>query len=340
MTKLAEPYEAGYGYIIMHIPAIDGLPDSVTLSGRTYRSVTKLHCTLISTAKLSALLQDNKQLSREDADAQAEAAVASAVNRIRPTFQSYLNEVRLADRDASGKHTLVVMARVKGLRELFDDVNRQLGTDLPLQPAHVTVFHGGKNYPFGIPLNSQADIQELTRPLTEATRDELTRQMDPYKTFSWSLYMSPAPVRNNLILEFHVPSFAPERDFYAQFGFQEIHYDPISGGGVSDLGYFELKREDSLGRTQLNFYGDKDSVANHARFNEFPPDTPRGYGVEVTIPVDDVEDLWERVGRHLPKNDISQPLEIKRWGKRDFRVVDPFGFYIRFTEPVDWMQNR
>jgi hypothetical protein len=28
-----------------------------------------------------------------------------------------------------------------------------------------------------------------------------------------------------------------------------------------------------------------------------------------------------------------------QWGKQDFRVVDPFGFYVRFTEIVDWGQK-
>lgn len=43
------------------------------------------------------------------------------------------------------------------------------------------------------------------------------------------------------------------------------------------------------------------------------------------------------------KNKISNNLiielhipKLKRWGKKDFRVIDPFGFYVRFTELVDW----
>jgi uncharacterized glyoxalase superfamily protein PhnB len=339
MNGLANPYEVGYASIIMHIAPLPNLPPQLTIHGHTYRAVPDFHCTLVSLSKLASQLAEHDGVTPEVAEQQVLDVATEAINRIKPTFAGYLNEIRLADKLSVDKRTIIVMAQVAGLREVFDELNSKLGLNQPVQPAHVTMYHDGKDFPFGISLNSSADLDEYTRPLDRETSSELGNQLDSYKIFTWSGFMSPAPIRNNFILELHIPNFGPPRDFYRQFGFIEIDYDPLSGGGESDLGYFELKREDSLGRTQLNFYGDKDSVAKHARFKEFPADTPRGYAVEITFPVDDVENLWERVGRHLPKKQISQPLEIKRWGKRDFRVIDPFGFYVRFTEPVDWNQD-
>jgi len=144
-------------------------------------------------------------------------------------------------------------------------------------------------------------------------------------------------IQNNLILEFHIPDFKKAKTFYALFDFNELSYDPTSGGG-SDLGYMVLKREDSTGRSLINFYGDKEKVSQHARFVDFPTDTPRGYAVEVTIVVSDIEKLWDKIKNKIEPSQISQPLTLKRWGKKDFRVIDPFGFYIRFTELVDWGQ--
>ncbi len=145
-------------------------------------------------------------------------------------------------------------------------------------------------------------------------------------------------ITNNLVIELHVPDFAKAKSFYAQFGFTQRTYDPVSGGG-SDLGYLVLERKDELGATLLNFYGDKAKVSQHAHFKDFPDSTPRGYGVEITIPVSDVEGLWETIKSAVQSSKIAQPLIIKRWGKKDFRVIDPFGFYIRFTELVDWGQK-
>jgi len=146
------------------------------------------------------------------------------------------------------------------------------------------------------------------------------------------------PIRNNLVLELHIPDFEPARKFYKLFGFEQLSYDPTSGGG-SDLGYMVLVRKDKLGDTMINFYGDQEKVAQHARFVDFPADTPRGYAVEITIAVTDVEGLWKTVAPSLSKEVVSQPLTLKRWGKQDFRVIDPFGFYVRFTELVDWGQK-
>jgi len=150
--------------------------------------------------------------------------------------------------------------------------------------------------------------------------------------------MTKAAIRNNLVLELHVPDFRPARKFYGLLGFTEQQYDASSGGG-SDLGYLVLKRDDHMGTTMLNFYGDKPSVAQHAHFKEFSSDTPRGYGVEITIPVNDVTSMWQSISPKLNDKAIAQPLERKRWGDQDFRLIDPYGFYIRFTEIVDWGQK-
>ena len=151
------------------------------------------------------------------------------------------------------------------------------------------------------------------------------------------LNQNPNKIINNLVLELHIPDFETARKFYALFNFKEIGYDPTSGGG-SDLGYMVLKREDTIGNTSINFYGDKDKVSQHKYFADFPINTPRGYEVEITIPVSDVKGLWEEVKDKLTEKQITQPLTLKRWNKWDFRVADPFGFYVRFTELMDWGQ--
>ncbi len=148
---------------------------------------------------------------------------------------------------------------------------------------------------------------------------------------------NPGKIVNNLVLELHIPDFDTARKFYAIFGLKELMYDPTSGGG-SDLGYMVLKREDKIGNTSINFYGDKEKVSEHKYFVDFPSNTPRGYEVEITIPVSNVKKLWEEIKDKVPEKQIVQPLTLKRWNKWDFRVADPFGFYVRFTELVDWGQ--
>ena len=35
-----------------------------------------------------------------------------------------------------------------------------------------------------------------------------------------------------------------------------------------------------------------------------------------------------------------EELKYKRWDKWDFRIEDPFGFYLRITEPDDWKHPK
>jgi catechol 2,3-dioxygenase-like lactoylglutathione lyase family enzyme len=150
--------------------------------------------------------------------------------------------------------------------------------------------------------------------------------------------MAESPIRNNIVLELHVPDFAPAREFYGLLGFEEISYDSASDDSEGGLGYLVLSRHDDAGDTMLNFYGDRESVAQHSQFGKLPADTPRGYAVEITIVVASIEQLWSEVSPKLAPESVSQPLQIKPWGKKDLRLVDPYGFYVRFTEIVDWGQ--
>lgn len=138
-------------------------------------------------------------------------------------------------------------------------------------------------------------------------------------------------IQNNLVLELHVPDFSKVKSFYSGLGFKVISEDQID----EEPGYLVMKRKDTVGEIMINFYGGDERVYNHDFFKDVSKNTKRGYGVEITIPVSDIENYYSKV---LPcvKENLVQKLTLKRWGKKDFRIVDPFGFYLRFTELVDW----
>ena len=52
-------------------------------------------------------------------------------------------------------------------------------------------------------------------------------------------------------------------------------------------------------------------------------------GIEIVLEVDDVDAIYARVQRE--KWTIADALAQRPWGLRDFRVLDPNGFYIRVT---------
>lgn len=59
-------------------------------------------------------------------------------------------------------------------------------------------------------------------------------------------------IKNNLIIELHVPDFTVVKDFYSKLGF-EVSMDDKPN--EKELGYLTMVRKDALGNTMLNFYG-------------------------------------------------------------------------------------
>jgi len=145
-------------------------------------------------------------------------------------------------------------------------------------------------------------------------------------------------ITNNLILELHIPNFELAKDFYKNLGFEINLEDKPSD---NEVGYMTMTREDSIGKTMLNFYGGNAKVSDQSFFKQFPKETARGYGVGITIPVDNIETLYSKAQTTISNNIVRELKEItdqnQTW--KDFRVTDPFGFYLRFTELIDWGQK-
>lgn len=145
------------------------------------------------------------------------------------------------------------------------------------------------------------------------------------------------PISNNLIIELHVPDLEKARDFYSKLGFAVGLDDKLT---ENELGYLTMIRSDEQGNTMINFYGGDDRVYNQSFFKQFPKETVRGYEMELTIPTKNIAEFYDRTVLSLKENIVRELKEMKdhdhSW--KDFRMVDPFGFYLRFTELLDWGQ--
>jgi len=127
----------------------------------------------------------------------------------------------------------------------------------------------------------------------------------------------------DVYIELHVPDFRKTVKFYSRLGFKTVWR-------TED--YLVMKRKNSV----LNFYGGNPKIYSHSYFGQFRKTTKRGYGVEIIIPVEKLASFYTRVRRFAK---IVQPLKLKKWGRRDFRIVDPFGFYVRITERYNWVDK-
>jgi predicted lactoylglutathione lyase len=146
------------------------------------------------------------------------------------------------------------------------------------------------------------------------------------------------PISNNLVIELHVPDLNIVKDFYSKLGF-DVSMDDIPN--EKDPGYLTMIRKNELGNTMLNFYGGDERVYNQSFFKQFPQDTKKGYAIEVTIPTGNIEEAYERARTQLNDYIVREIKELEDHGHvwKDFRMIDPFGFYLRFTEIIDWGQK-
>lgn len=145
------------------------------------------------------------------------------------------------------------------------------------------------------------------------------------------------PIRNNLIIELHVPNLEAAREFYSKLGFSTNIYDRPN---EEELGYMTMTLKSTLGNTMLNFYGGDNRVYNQSYFKQFPKDTKRGYATGISIPTDNIDEIYKLAKTNLSGFIVRELKELqdRNFSWKDFRIVDPFGFYIKFTELVDWGQ--
>ncbi len=131
-------------------------------------------------------------------------------------------------------------------------------------------------------------------------------------------------ITSGVLVELHVDDFDKVRDFYGRFGFDAAWQQTRQ----EDDGYLVMSLNDQV----LTFWPGTNAWERHPYFSRFPNDTKRGFGVEIVIYVDDIGFAYN-IANEL--GCVVEKLAKQPWGLSDFRVEDPFGYYIRFSEPDD-----
>lgn len=63
---------------------------------------------------------------------------------------------------------------------------------------------------------------------------------------------------------------------------------------------------------------------------------PRGVGLEIVVDVDDVDRAYALASLEAERHrGRVEPLRERPWGTRDFRLIDPDGYYVRVTSRRD-----
>jgi uncharacterized glyoxalase superfamily protein PhnB len=134
-----------------------------------------------------------------------------------------------------------------------------------------------------------------------------------------------ARLRNcGIFLELHVPDFQKAINFYKLLGFEVLQV-------------WEAYLVMNKGNDLLFFYAGDEEVYQHAYFKNFSKNTRRGYAIEIIIYDNKVQELYKNI---KDKVKIVEELVLQEWGEYDFRVEDPFGYYVRVGERHDFFNDK
>ncbi len=137
------------------------------------------------------------------------------------------------------------------------------------------------------------------------------------------------PATNYTLLELHVPDFQKVKEYYGKIGFEVVWERTPE----DFKGYLVMNMEENI----LCFWCGNQSVQDHPYFKKFSPTNQPGYGVEIIVMVENVEAYYDRVKAIA---NVVGPIALQPWGLKDFRVADPFGYYLRITEKHDILDPK
>ena len=129
------------------------------------------------------------------------------------------------------------------------------------------------------------------------------------------------PYLHSGYVELHVEDFDVVEKFYTQLGFETVWKREPEGF----KGYMVMKLENNI----IAFWGGNTEINNHPFFKNFNHENSPGYRVELVFFTKHLKELYEKC---IQLNCVYEELQTWPWGKTDFRIKDPNGFYIRLTE--------
>jgi hypothetical protein len=156
----ASLYPKARGSVLVPL-ALFGLPDRFEAGDTTWTVKEEFHVTAAHTPWLAE--RAGVSLDR------AWQALSAALEGRRAGPVRVGDELRLA-REGQ-ERTLIVMARVDGLGELYSELSGRLGAPLPPPPTHITLYTRPGGQAIGI--HDESDLRALTEPLHEGRAAEI-----------------------------------------------------------------------------------------------------------------------------------------------------------------------
>lgn len=155
-TMITEHHNCDNGYIALVNLRLPAMPDKVTLHDEVYTKKSEFHISLLCIKRILSLLPNGvkeSDLIKDFIDFQHSHPL--------DTFES-IHQIRIVEKDI--RKALVLMVDVPALDVFFSELNKKYKVDLPLQPAHITLYTLQPEK--GIGILSQGELETTSIPIT------------------------------------------------------------------------------------------------------------------------------------------------------------------------------
>lgn len=141
---------------------IDELPESIEVLGRGWQRKREFHLTALADRLLAP---PEERLDVWD------SVVRVASGRELGPVSVGEDLRRVSDPQRPELETLIVMAACPGLEQLIAELSAALGTELPVPPAHVTLYSSDPSR--GIGIVDERELAERAPVMSESEREEV-----------------------------------------------------------------------------------------------------------------------------------------------------------------------
>lgn len=136
------------------------LPESLEVGGHKFIVKAEFHITLLAVERLAEII------NRASLDKLQQEIVAEFNEFVKSTplteYELLPNDLRLVQ--VNGNKTIIVMAKMPRIQDLFDVLSKKYKTELPVQPTHITLYTLPDDT-FGIPIFSYDDMEKISQPV-------------------------------------------------------------------------------------------------------------------------------------------------------------------------------
>lgn len=136
------------------------LPETLDTAEESFVRKPEFHITLLNFAHWADVIDKDRA---EELKSQMVEEFYRFVGSQPLTDYELTGELRLVEAGEDNK-TVVAMAAVRGIDKLFGALSAKIGSDIPVQPTHITLYTLPADQ-FGIAINSYEELAKISKPI-------------------------------------------------------------------------------------------------------------------------------------------------------------------------------